>query len=96
MSTVNASTGFSPFQLHLGHQPRMLPPLVDNAAPCAYESEEESTTKLLSQLEHDLLEVQDNLLAAKAAQATQVNKCRAPTIIFNTGDRVLLATKHRR
>ncbi|KAG2346922.1 hypothetical protein BDR05DRAFT_851875, partial [Suillus weaverae] len=74
MSTVNASTGFSSFQLHLGRQPRMLPPLVDNAVPCANESEEERATKLLSQLEHDLLEAQDNLLAAKAAQATQVNK----------------------
>ena len=28
MNTINKSTGFSPFQLHLGHSPRVLPPFI--------------------------------------------------------------------
>jgi hypothetical protein len=96
MNTVNASTGVSPFQLHIGRQPRMIPPLVDVPAPHVVKSEEEHARTLLSQLKHDVFEAQDNLLAAKASQATQTNKNRARTITFKAGDRVLLATKHRR
>jgi hypothetical protein len=103
MNTVNASTGFSPFQLHLGRSPRMLPPLVttETATTLGAEeerlgTEEERATSLLSQLKYDVMEAQDNLLAAKATQATQVNKNRAPALTFQTGDKVLLAMKHRR
>jgi hypothetical protein len=74
----------------------MIPPLVDVPAPHVVESEEERARMLLSQLKHDVFEAQDNLLAAKASQATQTNKNRTRTITFKAGDHVLLATKHRR
>ncbi|KAG2076371.1 hypothetical protein BDR04DRAFT_1003978 [Suillus decipiens] len=95
MNRVNVSTGFSPFQLHLGRSPHMLPPLTTIETPTTLGAEEECATSLLSQLKYDIMEAQDNLLAAKAAQATQVNKNCTPAITFQTGDRVLLTTKHR-
>ncbi|KAG2737969.1 hypothetical protein P692DRAFT_201670893, partial [Suillus brevipes Sb2] len=95
MNTVNASTGFSPFQLHIGRSPRMLPPLVPSTG-LPEETEDVRARALLSQLSNDVLEAQDNLLAAKAAQATNVNKHRAPSLTLQVGDRVMLATKHRR
>lgn len=51
---------------------------------------------LISRLEDDVMEAQDNLLAAKASQAAQVNKHRAPELVLKAGDKVLLSTKHRR
>ncbi|KAG2335658.1 hypothetical protein BDR05DRAFT_842159, partial [Suillus weaverae] len=96
MNTKNTSTGFSNFQLQLGRQPRMMPPLVNTDTPSATGTDEERARSLLSQLECDVMDAQDHLFAAKAAQATQVNKTRAPTHVFQAGDRVLLATKHCR
>jgi len=95
MNTVNASTGMSPFQLHLGRSPRILPPLVPRAG-AAEEQEASRARTLISQLEHDVMEAQDNLLAAKAAQASSTNAHRTNSIVFKAGDRVMLATKNRR
>ncbi|KAG2741810.1 hypothetical protein P692DRAFT_201657763, partial [Suillus brevipes Sb2] len=94
MNTLNASTGTSPFQLHIGRSPRIIPPLergiVDD------DSESQRARVLLTQLQYDVMEAQDSLLAAKAAQATQVNKHRTPELTLNVGDKVMLSTKHRR
>ncbi|KAG2045679.1 hypothetical protein BDR06DRAFT_842395, partial [Suillus hirtellus] len=97
MNSVNSSTGFSPFQLHLGCLLHILPPVTEEReSQRTTMPEEQWAIMLLSQLKHDLMEAQDNLLAAKASQATQVNKSHAPTVTFKIGDHVLLATKHRR
>ena len=85
----------SPFQLHTGRSPRILPPLVPRTG-AAEEHEASRARTLLSQLEHDVMEAQDNLLAAKAAQASSTNAHRANPIVFKAGDRVMLATKNRR
>ena len=66
MNYVNASTGFSSFQLHIGRSPRMLPPLSEQADE---DVDTIDTTSFLSRLELDVLEAQDNLMAAKAQQA---------------------------
>lgn len=95
MNTVNASTGFSPFQLHLGRSPRMLPPIASHAVSTT-EPSDQNAHRFLAQLANDVFEAQDNLLAAKAAQASNVNNSRAKTLVLQTGDRVMLATKHRR
>jgi hypothetical protein len=47
-------------------------------------------------LTNDLLEARDSLTAAKISQAHHANKERAPDREFEVGDRVLLATAHRR
>ncbi|KAG1785105.1 uncharacterized protein HD556DRAFT_1215873, partial [Suillus plorans] len=95
MNTVNASSGYSPFQLHLGRVPRMLPPLID-CSPTKEEPEDVHALSLLKRLEMDVMNAQDNLLAAKAAQATSVNKSHSPELSLKISDKVLLATKHRR
>jgi hypothetical protein len=95
MNTVNASTGMSPFQLHIGRSPRTLPPLVPRTG-VVEEHEATRARALISQLEHDVMEAQDNLLAAKTAQASSTNAHRAAPIVFKAGDRVMLATKNRR
>ncbi|KAG2110912.1 uncharacterized protein F5147DRAFT_526495, partial [Suillus discolor] len=95
MSTINASTGFAPFQLQLGRLPRMLPPLVPGAATLQ-DPEEKRARSLLSKLNFDLMEAHDTMIASKAAQANAVNKKRASHLILQEGDRVMLATKHRR
>lgn len=65
MNYVNASTGFSSFQLHIGCSPHMLPPLSEQADK---DVDTIDATSFLSRLELDVLEAQDNLMAAKAQQ----------------------------
>ena len=73
MNSVNASTGFSPFQLHIGHAPRTLPPL---SGEDTGETDGLGVAAFLSRLELDVLEAQDNLTAAKAQQArSQSSSC---------------------
>ncbi|KAG1849998.1 hypothetical protein F4604DRAFT_1519671, partial [Suillus subluteus] len=94
MNSINMSTGMSPFQLHLGCSPCIIPPLIhptDNNTP-----EEERTHSLISQLEYDVMEAQDNLLVAKASQAIQVNKHQSLELLLMVGDKVMLLTKHCR
>lgn len=96
MSSVNASTGFAPFQLHLGRMPRTIPPMSTTSEGEDDVTEDIRARGLISRLEDDVMEAQDNLLAAKASQAAQVNKHRAPELVLKAGDKVLLSTKHRR
>jgi hypothetical protein len=94
MNTVNASTGFSGFQLKTGRSPRIIPPLAplpDTATPA-----EADAHAILKRLEDDIREAQDNLLAAKTRQAYHANQHRAPEDVYQVGDLVMLSTKHRR
>jgi hypothetical protein len=94
MNTVNASTGFSPFQLKTGRSPRLIPPLVPTATNLT--PAEADAREIITRLELDVKEAQDNLLAAKIRQAYHANEHRAPEIIYNEGDLVMLSTEHRR
>lgn len=51
---------------------------------------------IFNQLAEDLIDAQDLLTAAKISQASQANKDRSPNPEFEVGDRVFLATAHRR
>ncbi|PSR75065.1 hypothetical protein PHLCEN_2v9344 [Hermanssonia centrifuga] len=75
MSTINASTGFTPFQLHCSRQPRVIPSLF-TAAGTRPGTNADHATALLKRLNANVMEAQDNLLLAKSNQAYHANKHR--------------------
>lgn len=100
MNTVNASLGFTGFQLRLGRSPRLIPPLVPQMIKDVSSELTPADTKraaaLISQIDLDVSEARDNLFAAKAAQAEQANRARGPEIPYKVGDWVMLSTANRR
>jgi hypothetical protein len=93
MNTVNASTGYSPFQLKTGRSPRLMPPFVVTEA---MDEDIERALNSLQRLEQDLSEAKDNMAQAKVAQAFYANAHRGPEPTFKVGDKVKLSTLHRR
>lgn len=109
MNTPNASTGFSPFNLKSGFSPRLIPSLLAPAHPedlpvigtvtasdPILAPDDPTARAVLEKLELDLLDASDSLLAAKASQSHHANKSRAPDLHFSVGQKVMLATAHRR
>ncbi|THG93879.1 hypothetical protein EW026_g7472 [Hermanssonia centrifuga] len=95
MNTINASTSFTPFQLHCGRQPRIIPPL--HAADLrTLDTDSGDAAGLLKRLDADVMEAQDNLLLAKANQAYHADKHRGKEHVYSPGDKVMLSTFHRR
>ena len=97
MNTINRSTGYSPFQLRMGRSPRVLPPLTRDA------TKEESkipegfqAVEMFRQLELDVMDAQDRLLAAKVNQAHYTNQDRGAEVKYEVGDLVLMSTENRR
>ena len=93
MNTVNSSTGFSPFHLKTGRSPCIIPPLAP--ALTTTTTADVDAQKLITQLELNIKEAQDNLLAAKIHQAYHANKHQAPKMIYKEGDLVMLSTENR-
>ena len=94
MNTVNASTGFSGFQLKTGWSPCVIPPLIPlniDATP-----EQTAAHEIITRVALDVKEAQDNLLAAKIHQAYHANEHRAPEDIYEIGDLVMLSTENCR
>ncbi|ESK82131.1 reverse transcriptase-rnase h-integrase [Moniliophthora roreri MCA 2997] len=92
---MNASTGFSGFQLRLGRCPWVIPPLTDDLL-LSLDGDAKSAADVIETLWLDTMEAQDALLRAKVLQAHQINKHRAPDHTFTPGDKVWLSTKYRR
>ena len=93
MNTINASTGFTPFQLHFGKSPRILPPLI----PLDEDDDRDQTARdIITLMQPIEWEAKDNLLEAKISQAAQQNHHRRDAFPFKTGERVVLSTAHRR
>jgi hypothetical protein len=93
MNTVNVSTGFSGFQLKSGRSPRIIPsivPLPTDASP-----DHITGHKLITHINTDVQEAQDNLLAAKIHQAYHAHEHRTPEEVYQVGNQVMLSTKNR-
>lgn len=93
MNSVNASTGFSPFQLRMGRSPRIIPPIVPSALPI---TDSPDPADLIRLIDLNVSEAKDNLLLAKTIQAFHANQRRGPEEHFKKGDKVMLATLHCR
>lgn len=99
MNTVNASTGFAPFQLRMGRRPRVIPPLLNATVDdVRREFPDEATlvADIIRRIDTDVLEAQDNLAIAKLAQARFANASRGEDQVFKEGEEVLLSTLNRR
>jgi RNase H-like domain found in reverse transcriptase/Reverse transcriptase (RNA-dependent DNA polymerase)/Integrase zinc binding domain/Chromo (CHRromatin Organisation MOdifier) domain/Aspartyl protease len=94
MSTLNQSTGFSPFQLRFGRTPRVIPPLVN--PPPISASEHNIAQRIIEQLHLDVEEAKDNLRTAKINQSFYANQHRNTSPEYKEGDLVMLSTLNRR
>ncbi len=95
MNTINASTGFSSFNLHLGHSPQVIPPLIPKAFTPGIPQEDIRAAELIEKLLLDTQTAADNLIRAKVDQAHQANCHRSADFCPIVGDRVLLNMFHR-
>jgi hypothetical protein len=96
MNSVNASTGFSNFQIHLGRSPCLIPPLVpDSLTPITTQPDEtQHARKLIVNLQTDVNEAKDNLMQMKIFQSFYANQHKSPELPFKIGDEVMLSTLH--
>ena len=98
MNTINASSGFSRFQLRLGRSPHVIPPIVTNDLNSELKDTPEAirAEMIISKLKMDIDEAKDNLLRAKVVQTHFANKTRCTGFAFTVGDKVMLSTLHHR
>lgn len=94
MNTVNASTGFSGFQL--GCSPRVIPPIVPKHLPIELQDAALTAMLVIQQLEDDVAQARDNLLLAKITQSHHANTNHVLDPGFNINDLVMLSTANRR
>ena len=90
MNMINASTGYSGFQLHLGRSPCMILPIVSDTLPLTETTQPASF--FINRLLNNVADAHDSLLLAKISQMYHVNQSRNPDPIFLISDRVMLST----
>jgi hypothetical protein len=91
-NTVNASIGFSGFQLHLSRSLHLIPPMVPTNLPDNLQSAAPTAEDVVSQIRTDVMEAQDNLLQAKIFQEHYANSNRGDEVVYQVGDQVMLST----
>ena len=96
MNTVNASTGFSGFQLHLGRSPCVIPPMIPGTLPDELQDVGVTAMSIIEQLQNDVAQARDNLMLAKITQSHHASANRAPNPAFKINNLVMLSTANRR
>jgi hypothetical protein len=97
MSTTNTSTGYTPFHLHLGRSPRLIPPLTNEEIKNTrndFPNDVSNALEAIVSLKTDVANAHDALQASKIAQAHAANAHRGNEPKFNVGDLVYLSTAH--
>ena len=95
MNTINSSTGYSGFQLHLGQSPCVILPIIPTSLPDNLCSVGSTAEKIINQLMNDIADAKDNLIQAKAIQAAYANRSHGQEVMYQPGDKVMLSTFHR-
>ena len=95
MNLVNASTGFSNFQLHIGHAPHVILPIIPSDLLPTLHSVNSHVEEVISHVNLDISEAWDNLIPAKAFQAHYVNKSCGLKVVYTVGDCFMLSTFHQ-
>ena len=96
MNTINSSTGYSGFQLHLGQSPRVIPPIIPLRSLTNLRSAGSTAESVINQLTNDIADTKDNLIQAKAIQAMYAKRSCGQEVVYQPGDKVMLSTFHRR
>ena len=96
MNTINSLTGYSGFQLRLGQSPCVIPPIIPTLLPDNLRSAGSTAENIINQLTNDIADTKDNLIQAKAIQATYANRLCSQEVVYQPGDKVMLSTFHRR
>ena len=96
MNTVNASTGYSGFQLHLGRSPRIIPPIVPSTLPDELADAGRTATSIINTLADDVADACDNLLLSKISQTHYASTARNAKPHFDIGEMVMLSTTNHR
>ena len=97
LNTVNASMGFSGFQLKMGHSPKLLLPIVNLLlVELSGTKEGVDVASLIDKIDMDVQDAKDTLAAAKVAQAYCTNAHHGIEDVFVAGDLVMLSTFNRR
>jgi len=96
MNTVNTSTNFTGFQLHLGRSPRVIPPLVPSKLPTNLQDAAITATETIDRLLDDVADARDNLLHAKIQQSHHARDAHNPDPNYQINDMVMLSTTNRR
>jgi hypothetical protein len=85
MNTVNASTHYSGFQLHLGRSPRIISPIIPSELPIDLADAVDRASDIIQKLTDDVADARDNLLLAKFSQSHYANSSRAPDPQYSIG-----------
>jgi len=96
MNSVNASTNFSGFQLHLRRSPRIIPPIIPLTLPDELIDAGKLALTVINNIETDVAQACDNLLHAKIQQAHHASASRSADPNYSIGDAVMLSTFNRR
>ncbi|KZW00788.1 hypothetical protein EXIGLDRAFT_580347, partial [Exidia glandulosa HHB12029] len=88
-SSVNASTGFTPFELDCGWIPRTPHDIIASGTP----SDVPSVAQFVEKLQSDAEKALEQMQLTRDRQATYVNKKRRSQR-FHVGDLVLVSSKH--
>jgi hypothetical protein len=94
MSTINKSTGYTPFHLRFGRAPRIVPPLIQ--LPPNPSNDHVGAREIIEALQTDVADARDNLILAKITQSHFANSKRSNHPSFKIGDKIMLSTLNRR